>query len=57
MSGGIELAISLPSDNDHVPITLQVLEVANSTSSSSGTSSVACDEAIFLMGIFFLTSC
>jgi hypothetical protein len=40
-SGGIEFVISLSTDKDRVPITLQVLEVANVTSSNSSASSVA----------------
>jgi hypothetical protein len=40
-SGGIELAISLSSDNDHVSITLQLLEVTNVSSSSAATSTPA----------------
>ncbi len=33
-SGGIEFIVSLLTDKDHVPITLQVLEVTNASSSS-----------------------
>ena len=44
-SGGIELAISLSSDNDRVPVTLQVLEVVNVSKSSAGTSTLARVEA------------
>jgi hypothetical protein len=42
---GIELALSLSSDNDRVPITLQVLEVTNVSRSSAATSTVARVEA------------
>ncbi len=54
-SGGIEFAISLSADKDRVPITLQVLEVANVTSSStsSSTSSVARVEALLSDGKYF----
>ncbi len=45
MSGGIELAISLSYDNDHVPITLQVLEVTNVDSSTAAASTPARVEA------------
>jgi hypothetical protein len=52
-SGGIELALSLSSDNDRVPLTLQVLEVANVTNNISGTSSVARVEAKLSDGKYF----
>lgn len=40
-------------DNDHVPVTLQVLEVANVTSSNSRKSTVVRVEATLSDGKFF----
>ncbi len=51
--GGIECTVSLSVDNDHVPVTLQVLEVTNVTSSNSRKSSVVCVEATLSDGKFF----
>jgi hypothetical protein len=52
-SGDIECAVSLSTDKDHGPITLQVLEVANVISINTSMSSVGRVEATLLDGMYF----